>query len=532
MYKPLYFFGQQWYRLINPTPDGSKALLADYPDAYQHLIICVAPPYLPGSDRPFATKEGKQARMFTVFRDVLAFWEYLRMWPADLQNFFEIVPGSRSQKPHFDIDIAASKAEEYQASGHTIDSIATMVLSRVIEGSLAIFQQWNLTPHLEEQLLVYSSHGSEKRSFHVVWNGYCHANHREAEAFYDAVIAWITQRYGKTYTELIDSGVYSVLQNFRLLGSSKAGSNRTKVLHSELNFGNGIITHQYRDPSAHHSAERRAMVDLTESLLSETSSCDMLPRLISIDQMKRKKTFNSDELTEEEVDECMIMLQAKMEDAPFTVRSVDGNMIMLSRRAPSWCPVCTDQTEPHQAEHPYIFISDHVAYWNCRRNQHGTSLKLGYLLSRARPVSDISDAASVADDTTDNWQIQWGPAEAPVNLSIVKANIPNISIVGDSSSSMSGSPTYPLQNNHLYTTVPVVTPQERVKQVQAIYQQQKEKRAIEKSTVSISAFLGQHNLSQNPVPVISELPIHTSSPSTKVPVAKTGRRIARPSGAP
>src|SRR5205814_607557 len=100
MSKGLYFFDQPWYRVINPSANGGRSLLGDYPEAFDNLVICVSPLTLPGSNTPFINMDGKQARMFSVYQNVLSFWEYLRWWPADRQNFFEVVPGSRPQKPH------------------------------------------------------------------------------------------------------------------------------------------------------------------------------------------------------------------------------------------------------------------------------------------------------------------------------------------------------------------------------------------------------------------------------------------------
>lgn len=509
-----YFFDRPWYRIINPSADGGRSLLGEYPEAFNHLIICAAPSTLPGSNKPFINQNGKQARMFAVFRDILDFWEYMRYWPADRQNFFEVVPGSRAQKPHFDIDITAEKARKYP--NMSLDVVASTVLSQVIDGCLAVFKQWGLVPNLNEQLLVYSSHGPEKRSFHVVWNGYCHANNAEAEAFYKAVVSWITTTYGNTYIELVDKSVYSVLQNFRLLGSSKAGSGRTKVLHHELVLSNQVIIHCYRDTSAYHNIERRAITDLTESLLSDTNDCHMLPRLITVTKTYSYTSSSSQELTEAEVEECMGMMREKIEDAPFTLREVRGIFVILNREAPTWCPLCPNLEEPHAAEHPYMFVREHTVYWNCRRTPEEKSLRLGCLMSRSHSVTDI-----VPEDNSyaqKKWEIQWGlgtgqsasPSPSPNSISSPQPSPLSLSIeVVDSTLPVFSSE--PLTPNPIYSSSGYaprgMSAQEQVRRVQALHQQQKHQRQERKQYKSLSQLMAQE-----PLDVVIPIPLPVSQP--------------------
>jgi len=484
----LYFFDQPWYRSINPSPNGGRSLLGDYPEAFGHLIICAAPETLPGSNKPFLNIDGKQARIFTVFKDVLSFWEYLRHWPSDRQNFFEVIPGSRNQKPHFDIDLSIQKAQSYP--NLSLDEVATTILSQVVEGSLAIFKSWDLTPNLDEQLLVYSSHGAEKRSFHVVWNGYCHANNVEAEAFYRAVMNWISEHYGETYIDLVDRAVYSSLQNFRLLGSSKAGSDRIKMLHPELRIVDHTISHRYINPSAYHSAEQQAFTDLTESLLGDTNDCEILPRLVNDEQLHKNRSLHSSgDLTEDEVEECMALMRGKIDDAPFTVSAVTGSLIVLKREAPSWCPLCTDQQEPHQSQNPFMFVFDHAVYWNCRRNSQGQSLCLGYLFSRSRSAAD--DHPECENDYSQNkWEITWGVVDSPgVSIEIVDTPF---SLSSANLAEHFGDSTSNAASNNLG-----VPAQEQIRKVTQLRMQQQQQKRDNKRYRSLSELISTGSFDPN-----------------------------------
>jgi len=556
-----YLFGQPWYRIIKPGNGDSRALLKDYPDAFNYLVICAAPATLPGSIKPFVNRDGKQARLFAVFRDVLAFWEYMRSWPADRQNFFEVVPGHRAQKPHFDIDVSATKALHYLPQ--TLDEVAHTVLAQVVEGCLAIFAQWQLQPSLEEQLLVYSSHGDDKRSFHVVWHGYCHENNLEAEAFYSAVLAWINTHHGDRYVKLVDDAVYSTLQNFRLLGSAKANSNRTKMLHHELSFPQYTVTHRYRDKNAYQSLERQALMDLSESLLTNINDCHMLPRLV-VNKPRQSERYYSEDLCENDVQECLALMRKKITEAPFTVREVTGSVIALNREAPSWCPICINQEEPHMADHPFLVVIDHAVYWKCRRNPEGRMLKLGYLLSRSHSASDVV-ATESSSPSTDELGMQWGLADSQDNTADVPEIITTTVSTTPDSNINNNDHVNPSSSPAIVSSTTGVPAREQIKQVLALQRQHKQQRKQKRQFSSLYELL-EHRTDDNivvPIPLppgfspTSDATITTPSsphqPANNVVddgdgahniennnsghcntgvVRRLGRRLPRPIGAP
>jgi hypothetical protein len=507
---PVYFFNQPWYSSCYRKNTHQRYLLGDRPDALDHLIIRVSPATVPGSTEPFIRKNGEERFLYSVFPHVVAFWEYLDLWPADRQNFFEVIPGARRQKPHFDIDVNDSHMKKYP--GQDIDRVAQTILARVIEGSLAIFHTWKLNTILSEQLLIYSSHGQDttekkgKRSFHVIWHGYCHIDNLEARAFYDAVVIWITEHYGKDYLELSDHRVYSSLQNFRLLGSSKAGTGRIKTFHSEIDLGEYHIRHSYRDPNALNSPQLQALTDLKESLISDCSDCDLLPELLA-KTAGYKLSYEQSEITEAEGEECMAMMRQKFAElqlpAPFTIRAVKANMLLLIRSAPSWCPVCDNLIEPHQKDHPYIYVSRHCAWWSCRRHPENRALRLGYLASRLS-LAGSTDGLHSVPLAEEVWEVNWGPGLD--NPEVVDLPQPS-SVLSPIAASAVIHPIIPPLTAVVVQRERSPTRQERVKAMISQYHEQKVEQKAQTHYHSLSSLLGGATVSLTPTKVDPKIPL-------------------------
>ena len=191
---PLIIHGKRWYFLLVCAKNGddhkrSRAIMDDYKinDIARHMVVCFTPYSLPGSNKPFITKKGKQGRIYAFFDSYLEYYEYAQKFNLEDRAFFEIIFGELPQKPHFDIDIDVSEFNELYPTDN-IDNVAELLRESVVVSCVDVLTENNVTVDIQRDILLYSSHGPDKRSFHIIINNKCHDGHKEAKAFYEAVM--------------------------------------------------------------------------------------------------------------------------------------------------------------------------------------------------------------------------------------------------------------------------------------------------------------------------------------------------------
>lgn len=266
------------------------------------------------------------SRYFSAFEtpDILQRW--LTRIPKQYQHFYELIMGENRQKPHFDIDISDMKIDHQSILKLVVDSISDNI------GKMGYVLN-------SDNILVFTSHGREKHSYHVIIDGFYHKNNKEAKEFYFRVchnLPLIKSKY-------VDRAVYSSKQNFRLLGSSKEGSSRYKICSSH------------------------DQIDLKRTLVSYVDTETNIHLPISIPEIK----LTLDKISDSETKKILNMIPDSSNYS--YLRRVDS-YIILKRERPSYCQICQ---RIHDAENPYIIVQHGDIFFNCRRNQK--SLHLGYM---------------------------------------------------------------------------------------------------------------------------------------------------------
>lgn len=345
-----------WYfRLVSSDIVGSRSLLDDYNHGLQHkLIICYAPGKIDG--REMRTKEGKIYHLYSVFDSYLDYYHYYSLFDPSDRNFFEIILDG-PQKPHFDIDIKTNEVND-------IDFISTLVKDSVIKGSIEVLAENLISVDIEKDILIYSSHGENKRSFHIVINNKCHINNKEAKEFYNLVINKVKIYTNNKYIEFIDNSVYSAKQQFRMVGSMKYGSNRPKIFYYEFDYMGKKYVHKYCDNVP--NIEIMKTLILQESLVSQISGCMYLPTFIPLFRSNFEDISNKDNLEQGLIEKCLLLMKEKLSECPFEFREIRGHLIVLKRLRANRCPICS---KIHEHENPIMYIFNQKLYWDCRRRQ-------------------------------------------------------------------------------------------------------------------------------------------------------------------
>ena len=394
-------YGKKWYYGLKQSKEDEYTynLLDEYKisDVTKHLIVCLKPNKLPGEYELFRTKKGKFHHLFALFDSYLDFYTYMLNFPIEDRNFYEVILGSLPQKPHFDIDISKEEAGD-----EDIKYIGNILYQAVIDSTIEILDELGVKVNIEKDILIYSSHGDEKRSYHIIVNNKCHDGNEEAREFYNAVVNKISQKFTITnpeylkYVKFVDRAVYGTKQQFRIMGCQKYGTNRPKRFLERFVYNNVEYTHKYIEEFRNDDMKRLAI--LYESLISFVSGCSYIQSLVK-PKIYNNYSTNSylDDVT---INRCMKMLKEKMKYCPFSISSVneEKNTIYLKREAPSYCPIC-QKREPHENRDPLIYIYKGAVYWNCLR--HGKELDnlyLGDLSMNIIELQNLKTANNIDDD--------------------------------------------------------------------------------------------------------------------------------------
>lgn len=417
--------GRRWFRRLLSYPGGRPGLFQVMRITERRVedgfLVCLAPDRDSGKDDDSGHRApGSIGRLFSIFdaSNYMTsemrhrcksphddFLEHQQLFRPDKRCFFEIALGYVQQKPHFDIDVSVDKLTQEGFSDITTDELPLIgrhVLEAVMEACEAVLlarRDIRLVP--ERNFLVYSSNASNgtKVSYHLLIGGYKHVGNESAKAFYENVRAYlgnVSTHPGKVYAALVDPCVYSSKQQFRLLGSQKAGSGRVKIF---------VQRFMYKDEEYIHAPS--AMSTFRESLLTYTRNCVDIGDL-SMYLPPRRVPGASFEISDACADRAMKLLEDAMPDT-FTFRCVVGNVVYVTKKGPYYCPVC-DREHPH--ENPKLVITDGKVLYRCRRPPYG-SLSLGCLDGRERYFYSYSD---VENRSREGRQFPCVTDDAPVEL--------------------------------------------------------------------------------------------------------------------
>ena len=301
-------------------------------------------------------------RLFTVFDSHIDYAKFVKDVSEDHRCFYEIIMGDFPQKPHFDIEVSRRDHEEY-FSNVDRDSLKDIVLEKIFE----VLANKDVHLSIERDVLVFSSHGKDKISFHIVLDNCCHCNNAEAKQFYKKVYALLPRELQEMKPPVVDHAVYSKKQQFRIVGSQKFESGRTKLLLKEWSYKGQAIKYKYIEEP--ESIYHENILQLEASLVSNTSTCFLLPSFFEETDV-RPDTIDYKEISRESADKAIQLLAELMGVAPddprFPYRFLDlkGGIIVLKRLRPSNCRICS---RVHEGENPFLFVIDGAVYFHCRR---------------------------------------------------------------------------------------------------------------------------------------------------------------------
>ena len=217
-----------WFSSLKPSDENKRSLL-------DHVVL---------DQNSFIVCQQLEHRYFTMFNTYIDFGKYMYKKVSESHRcFYEVIMGESIQKPYFDLDV---KIGPFSTDKMLTVNDSDQLVSQLIQSILTQVPMITI-----DDIINCSSHSSQKRSHHIIVNNWCVLNHKENRAFCDKVIEKIDPRL----SIFIDSAVYKSVQQLRILGCHKFGSDRVKVLVTKS------VT---------------PMVDLASTIITNTSCCKIL----------------------------------------------------------------------------------------------------------------------------------------------------------------------------------------------------------------------------------------------------------------
>lgn len=320
---------------------------------------------------PVAKDDKKAKKLFTVFLNPLIAFEYQNSLPQDQRNLYEIIPGDTYQKIHFDIDISPLLF-------HTFDETKFLdqLISILIEITKVDFD-------LNRDILIFTSHGASKRSYHIIIDNYCLKDCNESRK----LLSLINLRCPEAAT-FIDSKIYNKNRQFRLYGSSKLDSpERVKKLMRDW---------KYKGQNVRYYSDNEETIFLS-SLVSNIDKCEEL----TIFGVSAPRPENEINLPKNITSQILTLFKSKFNCQPFfEFTEITGNMILTRRTKPSYCDI---HKRVHDNENPYFWISKSGIIRYCCRREGNSSAIIGSIAIENNDMV-IDDKFSVKDEEETKYE--------------------------------------------------------------------------------------------------------------------------------
>jgi len=162
-------------------------------------------------------------------------------------NFYELIQiGPR--KIYIDIDLERKEYEKISDKYPDFILFGEILKDQIILNLTEYFKSKNITLDLSQDILLYTSHGPNKRSYHILVDNYCFNDHQEV----GDIIFNVQQSLPEEMRKFLDLSIYKSIQAFRTLYSCKENSYldnnvRFKTFQTEWCYFDQTIRYKYRN---------------------------------------------------------------------------------------------------------------------------------------------------------------------------------------------------------------------------------------------------------------------------------------------
>lgn len=432
-FKPIYIHDIKFFPFLVPKEGKPwRQCLFDKNFNHDYYTMIVA---MDGTKDPNTDKFIGPKKRFAAFRSPLDFfiWQNEYFPNPESRCFYEVIR-SGPQNPHFDIDIDSIKDVYLQSIN--LSELADRILHETTRAIINSLAMKNIPCHPSD-IMHFNSNGETKKSFHIVLPRVCHTDEIEAEAFASVVRSMLPPDIAK----FVDSKVYSSNQQFRLFGSQKRGSGRTKIIMPVTYDGSTYNYHPILANGEENNPEIVAHETFSDSLVSfrptnylpsyydvAIQRCtDISHKIKTI--VKGHSSIKSDIVDDklqsniQRLFECNSTLRRKY---TFTGAVENGFFVLRNNQEVTIdCPICNRN---HEHENAYIISVSGKAYFDCRRRSDNMKrLLLGQTNSNINDQHENEEEDKDGDFTFGDYDI--GAPTLPPTVKLTKEHKSDTSLV-------------------------------------------------------------------------------------------------------
>jgi hypothetical protein len=282
---------------------------------------------------------------YKVFINEKTFIKYDLSLRSEDKHFHEVIFGWKSQKLKFDLDVTDEKLNNIdddilmecgaitnppESNSDKIKKIMAFVIKKL---NALIFNQYfssnGVQPALSD-VIVTTSTGEEnskmKYSYHIITRSYAVQNNEEAKIFLKKLFDVIPM----DLYPLFDQQVNKSTQNFRLLNSTKVGSNRVKKICTDFGTFDGTFE---------------------DTLITCTGKCEVLSKILITNSEPIGSDILQKDLTGDVLSDVLRLTKEYTEGHEY--RDIRGNLISYNRLRPTLCNVCKKM---HEKDNTLMFL--------------------------------------------------------------------------------------------------------------------------------------------------------------------------------
>jgi hypothetical protein len=254
---------------------------------------------------------------YTVYDNREQFLEAYSLMPYKEKRLHEVILDV-PQKIKFDIDAKRSSDNPteriFTGTQHDFEEMMEEIIT-CIQGRF----HWRYDVDLPRKNIIMCDSSNEyKFSRHIIINGYSVSGCKQAEQFAKDVIEDLPEKYSC----FMDRSVYKPKQNFRITGSHKDGSTRTKVLLPYIDPQG--VKHEYH------------IIDTFIAYTRDTIRLKNIEHLLDADELYVKEI----QLEGSDMIDISRIVTAAGLDRSHQYVSKDGAMLKYKRIRPSICDIC------------------------------------------------------------------------------------------------------------------------------------------------------------------------------------------------
>jgi len=270
---------------------------------------------------------------------------YYRKLPEAQRCLFEVIT-NRPQKIFFDIDIPRDMSDWHEG----------MLIAQI---QLAILK---VEPEIKkENIMLFSSHGSTKRSYHIVVDKFFVVNNYANQDFFLEVKSLVDPNLRKP----MDESVYKKVQQLRMYGcqkydqATKTGCGRIKILSSKSTWVNEEKDTGLKDYNT-----------LRCSLITHDTGCKLLRR--KVEEKPGYEGVNKD-YSLDEIEKMKNLVKEKF-GSTFEHYGENKNSLIFKRMNPSMCPI---HNRVHEKQNISVYVENgsNKVYYRCFNIKKEDSVK-------------------------------------------------------------------------------------------------------------------------------------------------------------